>query len=157
MSAAESQTARGYNEPAGFQFSVFLPNRVGQLREIVDVLTEAELKILGLSVVDATDWSVLRMVLSEPDRGRAVLQKKGFAFTESRVLLVVLEEETSLSELSSVLLRAEINVHFAFPLTIRHDDRPVMALHVEDIVVATSALTRHEFCLLGDEDLADPT
>lgn len=149
------QTAKAHGEPFAIQFSVFLANRVGQLHELLTKLAENRIDVLGMSVVDSTDWAVIRIVLSDPNKARETLKSAGLPFTESAVLLVTFYTGESLSEACGHLLRAEINVHFAYPLTIRTDDSPVMVFHVDDLVTARSVLMRHGFKLLGHEDLAE--
>ncbi|HAU36192.1 MAG TPA: acetolactate synthase [Phycisphaerales bacterium] len=138
------------------QFSVFLANRIGQLKELLDLLGEESVEVLGLSVVDSTDWAVIRVVMSDPGKAREVLHRHGTPFTESNVLLTQLDGGNSLSEICGLLLRAEISIHFAYPLTVRSNDRAVMVLHVDDNVLAADVLTRHKIVLLGHEDLSRP-
>ena len=85
-----------------------------------------------------------------------MLHRHGTPFTESNVLLTQLDGGNSLSEICGLLLRAEISIHFAYPLTVRSNDRAVMVLHVDDNVLAADVLTRHKIVLLGHEDLSRP-
>jgi len=147
----------GHEEPFAVQFSIFLANRVRQLRELLSILNRNEAHLVGLSIVDATDWAVVRAVFSDPGKTRDILAANSLPFTESQVLLVVLVDDDALDGVCQHLLGAEINVHFAFPLTIRRQDHPVMAFHVDDWVLATHVLIRHHYTLLGSEDLGDPT
>ena len=151
----QPQTARGHEEPVAVQFSLFLANRVGQLKDVLEVLAEEDLEVFGLCVIDSTDWAVIRMILSDPGKAREILKGHGLPFTESRVLLVVLPGNDTLSRICSLLLNAEINVHFAYPLTVNYEASPAMVLHVDETILATQILTCHDFKLLGDEDLAD--
>ncbi len=150
------RTAEGHSEPFALQFSVFLANRVGQLHELLEALSEKKLTVLGISVVDSTDWAVVRLILDDPNVGRAALQQRSLPFTESEVLLVELADPHSLSEVCAHLLRAEINVHFAYPLALCARGTPIMVFHVDDNVLAIEMLRRHDFTLLGHEDLGHP-
>jgi hypothetical protein len=147
------QTGRKFHEAWAVEFSIFLANRVGKLKELLDMLAAAGLDLLGMSIVDATDWAVVRAVFSQPDKARAVLKERSLPFTESQVLLATLARSTSLVEICTLLLGAEISVHFAFPLTVRRDDKPVMVLHVDNNELAREILARHGVLLLGDDDL----
>jgi len=157
MTREPLQTAQGYEEPFSVQFSVFLANRVGQLKELLNLLAEKAVEVVGVSVVDSTDWAVIRLVFSEPDKAREVLKTHELPFTESEVLLAELADRAVLSKICGHLVRAEINVHFAYPLIARRDERSIMVLHVDDHVLATHVLSRHGVRLLGSEDLTDPT
>jgi hypothetical protein len=151
-----SETMRGYEEPFGVQFSIFFANRVGQFKDLLDFAAEKGLYLLGLSIVDSCDWSVVRAVFSDPNKARAMLQDNKFSFTESTVLLAVLDEDDALPHIFELLLRAEINMYFVYPLMIQHANHPVMVIHVDDDVTASHLLVRHKLTLLGREDLADP-
>ena len=149
------QTLRGHEEPFSVQFSVFLANRIGQLKELMDILLAENINVLGLSVVDSTDWAVIRLVLDDPGKAREKLKARGLPFTESEVLLAELSGPTSMREICQHLLHMEINVHFAYPLIYRTSGNPVMVLHLDDPSVAAQALVRHNFKIIGQEDLGD--
>jgi len=156
MYGNEYKIARGHEEPIACQFSIFLANRVGQLKDLLDLFYDRGVRVLGISVVDSADWAVIRTVVSDPDKTREALKQHSLPFTESQVLLVALNGDEALAEVCELLLRAELNVHFAYPLMIRRGDMPVMVFHVDDHVLARQHLIRHGLALLGDEDLADP-
>jgi hypothetical protein len=147
------QIGRQFREAWAVEFSIFLENRVGRLKEMLDMLSAASLDLLGMSIVDATDWGVVRAVFSQPDRARQVLRERSLPFTESDVLLAELTGSNSLAVICTHLLAAEINIHYAFPLTVRRSDNPVMVLHVDNNELARQTLARHGVILLGGEDL----
>ena len=154
---ATYQTERAHEEPFSIQFSLFLANRVGRLRELLSLLLENEISLLGVSIVDSCDWSVVRLITDDPNKARERLKTAGIPFTESIILLAVLEADNTLWQITELLMRAEINLVFAYPLTIQRQGHSVMAFHVDDDVLASHLLTRHGMTLLGREDLADPT
>lgn len=148
----QPQIQRAHEEPYAWQFSVFLPNRVGQLHELLRAMAENSLELLGISVFDSTDWAVARLVFSEPDKAREILSRCKLAFTECQVLLVVLQSPQTLGEATKLLLSAELNLHFAYPLLTHHEGQPVMVMNVDDHELAIQALIQHKFKLLGHED-----
>jgi len=153
MATSGAQTERRHEEPFVRQFSIFLPNRVGQLGELLDVLDQAELELAGISVVDSTDWAVVRMIFTECGKAREVLTRHAIAFTECEVLAVLLEEPGSLHRLCKTLVAAELNVQFAYPLLIRREGRPAMVLHVDDFLLGRQVLIKHGFTVLDHEDV----
>jgi hypothetical protein len=153
MTSSHSQTERGHEVPFLRHFAMFLPNRIGQLAELLGVLAAESLTFVALSVIDATDWAVVRMIFSDPDKARAKLQEHKIAFTESDVMAVVIEEPTTFLSVCKLLVGAELNVYFAFPLLVHSDDQPIMAFRVEDEVMAAQILKKHHFTLLGYEDM----
>ena len=66
--------ARGHEEPYAVQFSVFLANRVGQLKDLMNVFPERNVEVLGVSIIDSSDWAVVRIVSSDANAALALLQ-----------------------------------------------------------------------------------
>ena len=64
-------TMRGRNYPSIRQFTVFLENRVGQLLEVYRSFQGSRVKIVGLTISDSADCSILRLILSSW-RGRCI-------------------------------------------------------------------------------------
>ena len=154
MAQLPTQTGRRYKIPTAVQFSIFLANRVGQLKEMLDFMVSEGVTIVGLSIVDSTDWAVIRLVFQSGDKGKAALRKHNTPFTESEVLLVRLSGQDAMVAVCGYLLRAEINVHFAYPLIVQHQEQPIMVFHVDDPVASREVLLRHNIVLLGEEDLS---
>jgi hypothetical protein len=152
MAMMSPQTQRNHAEPPAHQFSVFLANRIGQLKDLLDMLAEQELPMLGFSVVDSTDWAVLRMVFADPPKARKVLREHGLSFTETEVLLTQVETDETLAGVCGALVQAEIKIHFAYPLAIR-GQYPVVVLHVDDTILAKQVLTKHGFTLISGNDI----
>ncbi len=153
MVNSEPLVERGHEEPFVIQFSIFLSNRVGQFSELLAVLEAQKLEVAGFCVVDASDWAVVRMVFTEPDKAREVLKRHSIAFTEADVLAIVLEDASTLRRACNALVAAELNIEFAYPLFIQRNGRAVLALHVEDHVTAFEVLNEHGFRLLDHEDV----
>lgn len=148
-------TAGGYEQPRNTQFSVFLDNRVGKLRDLVDCLAGQSLTLAGLSVVDSTDHAVVRLLTSRAELARRLLNRHGLAFSEIEMLVVELAGPRTLVEVCQVLLRAELSVHYAYPLLVRPRGLPTLALHTDDVVLATQLLRRKMFTLLAENDLGE--
>jgi len=148
MSTPEPLTQRGYEMPFVVQFSLFLSNRVGQLNELLEILEENDLELAGISVVDSTDWAVVRMVFTAPDKAREVLTRRQIPFTEGQLLAIVLDEPQTFHKACKALVAAELNLQFAYPLLGQRRGHPVLAFHVDDPVLASHMLIRHGFSLL---------
>lgn len=150
------KTARGRNWPTVTQFSVFLENRVGQLMEVARSFQGSKVKIVGLAISDSADCSIIRMILSHPEQGREILSRNGHAFAENELVAVELPPgASSLTDLCVALLRAEINIHYAYPLIVQPHGRPAVALHVDDNEQASLSLHDMGWEILCEADLAN--
>ncbi len=140
---------RKFDEPRVTQFSVFLKNRVGELLEMISKLIEARIQIHGLSVWDATDHAVVRIILSDPPWAAKTLKESGYAVTSADLIAVSLSDEPdAVGAVCRALLEAEVNIHYAYPLFCRPHGRAVILLHVNDLPAATTTLVRKGFNLL---------
>ena len=147
------QTMQGYQPPFNTQFSVFLDNRCGKLLELVEIFDGEDLDIVALSVIDAADHAVVRLVTSRSNLARQLLLQHGVAFSESQILVVELSPDRSLARLCMFLLSAELNIHFAYPLMMRPHGICAIALHTDDQLLAGQILQRKLFTLLGENDM----
>ena len=157
MQPNPSQTARGHEEPFSVQFSIFMPNHVGQFLTILELLDEKDIEVIGMSIVDSTDWGVLRLVVLDPNHAREVFREQGYNFTEREILLVEMPPGVFLLDICANLLQAEINISTTYALTYRSHENPVIALNVDETTLAIQILIRHGLTLLGSEDLSDPS
>lgn len=150
----ELETMKGRGWPSVTQFSVFLENRVGQLREVYRAFQGSKVRIVGLTISDSADCSILRLLLSHSEQGREILVRNKHAHAENELLVVELPiGPHALSDLCVALLQAEINIHYAYPLLVHPHDRPVVALHVDNIEQASRTLHNMGFDLLCEADL----
>ncbi|MHB0959143.1 MAG: acetolactate synthase [Pirellulaceae bacterium] len=149
-------TMRGRNYPTIRQFTVFLENRVGQLLEVVRRFEGSKVRIVALSINDATECAFVRFLLSHPEQGREVLERAGLAMIESDLIGVELPEDTQpLLQVCTALLQAEINIVQAYPLIVRPRGRPAVALMVDNIELAMETLDTKGFRMITEADLAD--
>ena len=119
-SATEYKTARGRNYPTIRQFTVFLENRVGQLLEMVRRFEGTGIRIVALSINDSAECAFVRFVVSNPERGREILERAGLAMIESDLIGLELPEGSQpLLQVCVALLQAEINIIQAYPLIAR--------------------------------------
>jgi len=155
MEANELQTAKGPADEDVRQFSVFMENKVGRLLDIVKILSQANIHVVALSILDTADAAIVRLVCDDPDKARALFTEHGFAYTE--VSLVVVELSSSATDLKGVLtalLQAECNIHSSYSLLTRPRGKAALALHVEDSEVACSVLQSNQFKLLTQRDIS---
>ena len=150
----QTQSGAGFELTRVRQFTIFLDNRVGRLGMLVRSLEEGEARIVALSIEESADSALVRMICSEPDLSREILQRENFSFGESELLAVELPRNSKQPVLSlcSALLAAEINIHYAYPLLVRPKG-PALALYVEDPTLAAQLLIKKGFKLISESDL----
>jgi len=149
-------TMRGRNYPTIRQFTVFLENRVGQLREVVRRFEGSKVRIVALSIVDSAECAFVRFLLSNPEQGREVLERAGLALIESDLIGVELPDDPQpLLKICTALLQVEVNIIQAYPLLLRPRDHPAVAIMVDNIEMAMETLSSQNFTMITEDDLSD--
>lgn len=136
------------------QFSVFTPNRLGRLNELVKLLGTHNVHVLALTVLDTTDSSIIRVVMDDPEKARDLLQQHGFAFTESTLVVVEVTSPEELNRLIAALLEAELNINYLYSFIPHPNGKSILGLSMEDNEVAEQVLKKHQFPVLRQADIS---
>jgi hypothetical protein len=97
------------------QLSIAIENQPGRLAAISRALAEQSINIRDLSVVDNVEQGMIRLVVSDAVRCKAVLVKLGLYVVEGDVLEVILTDTPGkLAVLSQALADAQINIDYAY-------------------------------------------
>jgi len=155
-SGIDFATARGRDWPSVRQFNVLLENRVGALLDVVRRFETTDIRIVSVSMIDTADCSIVRLVLSDPERAHEVLRLAKYMFTESDLLVVKLPDGPQpFLKICKTLLTAEINVHYAYPLLAGPHGEACLAMHVDDHETAVRTLNRHGLTMFTERDFLD--
>lgn len=147
------ETTKARRSDQVVQFSVFTPNRLGRLHDLIRLLNARNVHVLALMVLDTTDSAIIRVVVDDPDKARELLVQEGFPFTES-YLVTVEVQSTDLTRLMSVLLQAELNINYLYSFIPHPQGKSIVALSMEDNEMAEQALRRNQFRTLRQSDVS---
>ncbi len=136
------------------QFSVFAPNKVGQLNELVQHLAKEDLHIMAMCMLDTTECTIMRLILDYPDQARSAFERADYAYAVSEVIAVEVPTEAQVKYITTALVEAEINIHYIYPFVARPEGRSALALHLEDNELAATVLGRRGLRVLGQSDIA---
>lgn len=137
------------------QLSVMLENRIGALHSMIKLINDSGVHVLGFSVQDSFDVTILRLVLTEPDTVDTIFMERGIAFTDNKIVVVQLDGgAVSLANCLEALSSSENNIHISYPLLVRPGDYPLLAISVDDPEFASFTLQNQGFKLLFQNDLS---
>ena len=115
------------------QLTVFLENREGRLESVTELLAENGINIACLSLADTSEYGVLRLIVSDPDKAKAALKEAGYSSRLTEVLGVRLEQVPgSVNKLTKVLAADGINIEYMYTLS-SSKEFGSMILKVSDI------------------------
>lgn len=97
------------------QLTVALPNKPGMLAQMCDCLAEAKVNIRAISVVDAAEACLVRMVVDDTKAARKALADKGLTATEAPVRIVELPDRVgALAEMAARLAKQKRNIPYVY-------------------------------------------
>ena len=149
-----SKTASHAGRDRVVQFSIFLRNKVGAFLDVVRLLKDHHIHVLGTTVEPSADTAIVRMVVSDPESVEGIFDTHSIPYSTWHLVVVELKEAAHFAEVLTALLAAEVNIYGAYALLTRPNGHATLALHVEDNECATSVLTGCGFIVLGQDDLS---
>ena len=127
------------------QLSVRIENKLGQLISPCELLADAGINIVTLSLADSPEFGILRLIVREWQRARDVLEAAGVEVTITEVLAIeVRDQPGGLVELLKIFAQAGISVTFMYAFTARLGDSAIMVFSFDDLDAAILALARAE-------------
>lgn len=155
MDTEPFETVEAESFPTVTQISVFLVDRVGELLRLTRTLDPSGIHILALSVVNAVDCAVVRMIVDDPEQAADVLRQAGFAISETDLLVVSLPPgKRALAQTWLALLGAEVSIAYTYPLLTQPKGRPALAVQADNLEYAAENLRRKNFTVLDQADLS---
>jgi hypothetical protein len=137
------------------QLTIFLHNQVGALLSLVKLLHDNEVEVLGLSVQDSVEMTLVRLVVTDPDNAEQVLLQHGHSCANRTIVVVELREGAhDLGRALGALLAAEINIHHSYPLMTRPRGLPLLALYLDDAEVGGESLSKCGYKVLSQGELS---
>lgn len=99
------------------QLTIFLENQEGNLEKVTNILRQYEINILSISMADTSEYGLLRLIVSEPEKGRQVLRENGFSAMLTDVIAVRLENKVGmLQKLLATISELGLNVEYMYAL-----------------------------------------
>lgn len=135
------------------QLSVFLENREGRLDKVLAILKDNDVNIVSLSLADTSDYGLLRMIVSDPAKGKAVLKEAGFTAMLTDVMAVKLAHKVGqLQVLLAQICKADINIDYMYALATGSDDASII-IKTSDLEKAVEVLGKNGVELITEEEL----
>ena len=115
------------------QLTVFIENRTGRLSEVLSVLRGNDVNILSMSLADTTEYGLLRLIVSDPAKGKEKLTEGGFSSLLSDVTIIKIPHKVgSLQSLLKIIDDEKVNIEYMYGLSIEGDNAYVV-LKASDI------------------------
>ncbi len=138
------------------QISLFVENKPGRTAKVAKTLSDAGVNIRAMTIAEAGDFGVIRMVVNDPEKGYDVLRKNGFTVSMTDVLAVEMKDSPGgLYEIVDTLGQNNINVDYAYAFVTAKAKSAMLILRVDDIGMARKVLTEKGLKLATKEEVQE--
>lgn len=128
------------------QLSIFAQNKRGTMQHITGILKDEGINIWGSITNDSAEYGIIRMVVSDPEKAKAALEKEDYLCKLTDVIGVEVEDKVgNLNLLLQALSESNVNVNYIYLSFNRDSGKPVQIFHAEDISAVESCIKRKGF------------
>ena len=136
------------------QISVFLENKKGRLAEVAGLIAREGINIRALSLADTTDFGVLRLMVSDPEKCFEALRRANFVAQLTEVIAVEVEDRPGgLERVLEVLDRAGINIEYMYAFVEKKTAAAIVVFRIDDPRRAAEVLGKSGVSVLSAEDI----
>lgn len=135
------------------QLSVFLENKSGRLNEVSQLLGDAGINLSALSVADTSEFGILRLIVSEPDKAYQVLKAADFSVKLTDVVCLNSPNVPgALAKALNILSSEEVFIEYLYAFSMDKQSANIV-LKPDDIEKCIQVLQKHQLELVKASDL----
>ena len=115
------------------QIAVFLENQRGKVKGVTDVLKEAGINMLAVSIADTKDFGILRAITDNNEKAIKVLKSKGFVVLSNDLIGVEVDNKPGgLGEVLGILDELQIDIEYLYSYVVS-DGKAVILFKVSEV------------------------
>ena len=135
------------------QLSVFLMNQPGALVDAIKSISDAKINIRALSIAEANDFGILRIIVSDSDAVCRLLGDQ-YLFSKTEVVAAKMGDRSgALYPILVVLNEANINIEYMYAFTGSGPEEAYVVFRVNDVKTAEEVLNANGIATLSDDNL----
>ena len=119
-----------------------MENKAGRLLAILEALEKRKINIRALSVGDAAEIGIVRMILTDAEEGQEELRRAGFTTRMDWVLSAEIPDVPGglLNSVAKPIAEAGINLHYFYAYTEPFTNKIVAVIKTDDLERAEEVL-----------------
>lgn len=135
------------------QISIFLQNKTGHLSEVTTLLGEADIDIRALSIADTSDFGILRLIVSDPEKAYEILNAADIMVSLTDVAAVAVEDKPGgFARLAQLLAVENVNIEYLYVFASRATNRAFAVIRAEDMNKCMDVLKKHNAEILTNQE-----
>ena len=130
------------------QISIFLENKYGKLSEILALLAEENIRIIAATVADTSEYGILRIIVSDPQKAYKILKSNNV----SDVLAIVTNScAGSFAQALTHFTKAGLSIEYMYCFSL--NDKSILILRTNNREAAREVIRRQNLECICESDL----
>ena len=114
------------------------------MSEAMAQLDKNQIRVFALSIADAGEFGLVRMITEDPEKSTMVLEDVDYNLAKSRknteVTAIFITEEDKISKITKILADGGINIEYAYSSAVHVNGKIALILRASDIENAEKIL-----------------
>lgn len=120
------------------QLSVFLENREGRIKDVLEILATNDINLVAISLADTSEYGLLRMIVSDPEKAQRVLKENYVSAMLTDVICIRVPHAVgSLYKAMKALEDAKVNVEYMYAFANGDDASAVLKTRDAELAIRT--------------------
>ena len=125
------------------QVCAFVENKTGRLSELADILASNGIDISALSLADSTDYGILRMLVSDPQKAVDVMKSAGVVAKITEALAVAIEDVPGgFAKVVNLLSEKNLEVKYMYASVGHIHGKALMILGIDNAAEAEQIISQ---------------
>ncbi|MDR1918222.1 MAG: amino acid-binding protein [Tannerellaceae bacterium] len=134
------------------QLSIFLENKKGRFTEVTKILGEAGVNLSAFTVSESSDFGILRLIVSDPDKAIDVLREKRYAVSVTDVVCLYCPNQPgALAKAMDIITRAGIFIEYMYAFA--QGDSAHVIIRPDEIERCVEVLQSNKLTLIAASEL----
>jgi hypothetical protein len=135
------------------QLTVFLENKTGRLNEVSQLLGNSGINMSALSLADTSEFGILRMIVSEPEKALSILKEAEFSVRLTDVVCLNSPNEPgALARALNILSAEGVFIEYLYAYSTDNQSANIV-LKPDNIQKCIDVLQAHQMELVRASDM----
>jgi len=134
------------------QLSIFLENKKGRFTEVTTILGDAGINMSAFTVAENSDFGIVRLLVSDPEKARSVLRENKYAVSVTDVIcLQTSDDPGALSKVMKIITQADISIEYMYAFS--SGKGAIVVIRPDNLEKTLSVLSENKIELLATDEL----
>lgn len=125
------------------QLSIFLENKFGKLSELLSLLGSENIRIIAATVADTSEFGILRLIVTDPEKAYAIFQERGVGANMTEVLAIKADAEAGrFAQIISLFTQAGVSIEYMYCFSL--DKQSIMIIRTNNKEAAFEVIRKHQ-------------